>query len=433
MATILAQEGFSTIEELAYVPVSELASIEEFDEEMVKELRNRARDVLLTQAIASEESMESTMPADDLLALTGMNPDLALELARRGVRTREQLAEQAVDDLADIEGLDEQGAGALIMKAREHWFQAGSRPRVRMADVTVSQFAEVLKVPIDRLLVQLEQAGITVSGADAVISDEAKLELLTHLRRSHGSGDDTASPRKITLKRKTQTELKMASTQGRARTVNVEVRVKRTYVKRDVLEEQNRAQQEQADLKRKEIEAAQQVEAEKAESERREQERLDQENRRRLEEEQNRTQGRGRSASRAGTARARGWRARDGRDAAVREAPRRGAGAGPGRAACTRGTAARRAARRGAPARAAPRRPRVMAGRNCMSPATSARASRRRRCACAAVRRRPTASRSTASKCPPRRRSAKCRSARRSRLPSWPTAWPSRPTKSSRR
>jgi N utilization substance protein A len=123
VATILAQEGFSTIEELAYVPVSELASIAEFDEEMVKELRNRARDVLLTQAIASEESMESTMPSDDLLALTGMNPDLALELARRGVRTREQLAEQAVDDLADIDGLDEQGAGALIMKAREHWFQ----------------------------------------------------------------------------------------------------------------------------------------------------------------------------------------------------------------------------------------------------------------------------------------------------------------------
>jgi N utilization substance protein A len=123
VATILAQEGFSTIEELAYVPVSELASIAEFDEEMVKELRNRARDVLLTQAIASEESMESTMPSDDLLALTGMNPDLALELARRGVRTREQLAEQAVDDLADIDGLDEQGAGVLIMKAREHWFQ----------------------------------------------------------------------------------------------------------------------------------------------------------------------------------------------------------------------------------------------------------------------------------------------------------------------
>jgi transcription termination/antitermination protein NusA len=124
VATILAQEGFSTIEELAYVPVSELAAIEAFDEDLVKELRNRARDVLLTQAIASEESLESTMPADDLLALTGMNPDLALALAARGVRTREQLAEQSVDDLSDIDGLDEVGAGALIMKAREHWFQA---------------------------------------------------------------------------------------------------------------------------------------------------------------------------------------------------------------------------------------------------------------------------------------------------------------------
>jgi N utilization substance protein A len=124
VATILAQEGFSTIEELAYVPVSELASIDAFDEDLVKELRNRARDVLLTQAIASEESLESTMPSDDLLALTGMNPDLALALSQRGVRTREQLAEQSVDDLADIDGLDEVGAGLLIMKAREHWFQA---------------------------------------------------------------------------------------------------------------------------------------------------------------------------------------------------------------------------------------------------------------------------------------------------------------------
>ena len=124
VASILAQEGFSTIEELAYVPVSELANIAEFDEEMVKELRNRARDVLLTQAIASEESLESTMPADDLLQLTGMNPDLALALSQRGVRTREQLAEQSVDDLSDIDGLDEAAAGTLIMKAREHWFQA---------------------------------------------------------------------------------------------------------------------------------------------------------------------------------------------------------------------------------------------------------------------------------------------------------------------
>ena len=88
-----------------------------------------------------------------------------------------------------------------------------------MAEVTVSQFAEVLKVPVDRLLVQLDQAGIKVGGPDDRISDDAKLELLTHLRRSHGSEEDGGAPRKITLKRKTQSELKLASVQGRARTV----------------------------------------------------------------------------------------------------------------------------------------------------------------------------------------------------------------------
>ncbi len=125
VATILVQEGFSTVEEVAYVPQAELMAIEEFDEEMVKELRNRARDVLLTQAIASEENLDQSMPADDLLLLEGMSPDLALALARRGVRTREDLAEQSVDDLADIEGLAQEEAGRLIMKARAHWFEAG--------------------------------------------------------------------------------------------------------------------------------------------------------------------------------------------------------------------------------------------------------------------------------------------------------------------
>ena len=125
VATILVQEGFSTIEEIAYVPQSELNGIQEFDEEIIKELRNRARDVLLTQAIASEESLDSQIPADDLLLLEGMQPDLALALARRGVRTREDLAEQAIDDLLDIQGLTADEAGKLIMKAREHWFAAG--------------------------------------------------------------------------------------------------------------------------------------------------------------------------------------------------------------------------------------------------------------------------------------------------------------------
>jgi transcription termination/antitermination protein NusA len=124
LASILAQEGFSSIEEVAYVPQAELMSIEEFDEDMIKELRNRARDVLLTQAIASEESLEQSMPADDLLLLEGMSPDLALALARRGVRTREDLADQSVDDLLDIEGLEAEEAGKLIMTARAPWFEA---------------------------------------------------------------------------------------------------------------------------------------------------------------------------------------------------------------------------------------------------------------------------------------------------------------------
>jgi translation initiation factor IF-2 len=161
-----------------------------------------------------------------------------------------------------------------------------------MSDVTVAQFAEVLKVPVDRLLVQLESAGIQVAGPQALISDEAKLELLTHLRRSHGASEPTsktqvgaAAPRKITRARKTQSELKQASTQGRARTVNVEVRHKKTYIKRDVLEEQNKQHQDEADVKRREIEAAEAAERERAEAARRESERMEAENRRRIEDE----------------------------------------------------------------------------------------------------------------------------------------------------
>jgi translation initiation factor IF-2 len=158
-----------------------------------------------------------------------------------------------------------------------------------MAEVTVSQFAEVLKVPVDRLLVQLDQAGIKVDGPEDRISDDAKLELLTHLRRSHGSeAESDGAPRKITLKRKTQSELKLASVQGRARTVNVEVRRKRTYIKRDVLEEQARAQQDEIDHRRHEAEEAARLETERQEAERRERERLEAENRRRVEEEETR-------------------------------------------------------------------------------------------------------------------------------------------------
>ena len=138
-----------------------------------------------------------------------------------------------------------------------------------MADVTVAQFAEVLKVPVDKLLAQLDEAGIKVKGSDDKISEDAKLELLTHLRRSHGQ-DDTpataAAPRRITLKRKSSSELRLAGAQGRSRTVNVEVRKKRTYIKRDVLEKQ--AQDEQDALDRERKEAEERIAAEAAEKER---------------------------------------------------------------------------------------------------------------------------------------------------------------------
>lgn len=123
VALILVQEGFSTIEEVAYVPTSELLEIEEFDEDIVNELRNRARDVLLTQAIVHEEKVDEAEPADDLLSLEGMDKGLAFKLASEGVVTREDLAELAVGDLLDINEMDEEAAAALIMKARAHWFE----------------------------------------------------------------------------------------------------------------------------------------------------------------------------------------------------------------------------------------------------------------------------------------------------------------------
>ncbi len=139
-----------------------------------------------------------------------------------------------------------------------------------MPDVTITQFAEVLKVPVEKLLSQLDEAGIEVSGSNDTISDDAKLELLSHLRRAHGQ-DDTpataAAPRRITLKRKSQSELRLSGNQGRARTVNVEVRRKRTYIKRDVLEKQAQEEQEELDRVRRE-------EEERVAAEAREQERL---------------------------------------------------------------------------------------------------------------------------------------------------------------
>lgn len=119
VAIILVEEGFSTLEEVAYVPREEFLEIEAFDEEIVNELRERARTALLTEAIAKD----TPIPADDLLTMKGMDKDLAYKLAEKGVRTMEDLAEQSVDELLEIEGIDESRAAQLIMTAREPWFK----------------------------------------------------------------------------------------------------------------------------------------------------------------------------------------------------------------------------------------------------------------------------------------------------------------------
>lgn len=123
VASILTQEGFSTIEEVAYVPPPEMLQIEEFDENIVAELQARAKDVMLTRAIASEEGLSDARPADDLLEIEGMQSDLAHRFASHGIVTREDLAEQSVDDLQDISDIDSKLAGELIMTARAVWFE----------------------------------------------------------------------------------------------------------------------------------------------------------------------------------------------------------------------------------------------------------------------------------------------------------------------
>jgi len=121
-AIALVEEGFTSLEEIAYVPKEEMLAIDGFDEDLVDELRSRAKDVLLTQELASEEVLEGQEPAEDLLNMEGMDRHLAFQLASRGVVTMEDLAEQSVDELMDIEEMTEKRAAQLIMKAREPWF-----------------------------------------------------------------------------------------------------------------------------------------------------------------------------------------------------------------------------------------------------------------------------------------------------------------------
>jgi len=123
VATVLVEEGFSSLEEVAYVPLEEMAGIEGFDEDIAEELRSRAKDALLTMALASEEQLEGGEPQQDLLEMDGMDEATAKALAAKGICSMEDLAEQAIDDLVDIDGIDEERAGQLILTARAPWFE----------------------------------------------------------------------------------------------------------------------------------------------------------------------------------------------------------------------------------------------------------------------------------------------------------------------
>lgn len=134
VAEILVEEGFTTLEEVAYVPLDEMSSIDGFDEEIAEELRARAKDALLTQAIASEEQLGENEPAEDLLTMEGMDRHLAFILASKQIITMEDLAEQAVEDLLDIEDMTEERAGELIMTARAPWFAEAEAEEAKAAE-----------------------------------------------------------------------------------------------------------------------------------------------------------------------------------------------------------------------------------------------------------------------------------------------------------
>ena len=123
VAAVLLEEGFTTLEEIAYVPLDEMLAIEGFDQEIVEELRSRARNVLTTQALADEATRIAEEPHEDLLSMEGMTTKLAYDLAAIGIVSMEDLAEQAVDDLMDIESMTAELAGEIIMTARAPWFE----------------------------------------------------------------------------------------------------------------------------------------------------------------------------------------------------------------------------------------------------------------------------------------------------------------------
>ena len=125
VATLLAQEGFSTIDQVAYVPINELEKINGFDEALVNELRERAQDQLLVEAITTEENLEENGPSKNLIELESVTESIAYTLARNGINDKDTLAEQSIDDLIDIDEIDEILAGEIILEARKEWFEKG--------------------------------------------------------------------------------------------------------------------------------------------------------------------------------------------------------------------------------------------------------------------------------------------------------------------
>jgi len=126
VAEALANEGFSSVEEVAYVPAKEMLAIEGFDSDIVAELQKRAGDYLLMQEIADEAELAGAEPAEDLLSLEGVTERMAKQLAKSGIKTRDDLAEQSIDELQEVIEIDKDAAAKLIMKAREHWFSESS-------------------------------------------------------------------------------------------------------------------------------------------------------------------------------------------------------------------------------------------------------------------------------------------------------------------
>ena len=268
IAAILVQEGFSTVEEIAYVPTGELLAVEGFDEDIVEELRARARDALLTEALAVEEDIDDHKPADDLVAVEGMDDGSGLYPGPARCRDpRESRGSRHGRDHGIRYRRDGRGSCCCVdrgcARCRDvirRGFCDGSNGQqadhgvTNMSDVTIKQLAQVLGTPVEKLLSQLAEAGMKFSNADQVISSTEKVKLLGFLRRTHGKTEpvsEDSAPRQITLKRKTVSEITVNQGAARGKTVNVEVRQKRTYVKRSSVEEDQKIDSEREDALRK--------------------------------------------------------------------------------------------------------------------------------------------------------------------------------------